>query len=87
VQTHRRQNAGRAEIVLKLTPYQSRHDSKGRRRHELARNITELGAPVIRRTPEVACATLAVILPRVLVTRSLGGASQVAGSRVAAIRI
>jgi hypothetical protein len=54
VQTNRRQNAGRGEIVLKLAPYQSRHDSKGRQRHELARNITGLGVPIIRRTPEVA---------------------------------
>lgn len=76
VQTNRRQNAGRADTVLKMDACQNRRDLGRQHRRGLARQVTGFDLPFVRRTPEIARATLALILPLVLVTRWLGAASR-----------
>jgi hypothetical protein len=84
VQANRRQNADRAEIVLKLDACQNRQDLGRHHSRGLAEHVIGLSLPLIRRTPEVARATLAVILPLVLVTRLLGAASRMVPTAIRA---
>jgi hypothetical protein len=55
---------------------QNRLDRGRQHNRGLAEHVTGFGLSLVRRTPEVARTTLAVILPLVLVTRLLGAADR-----------